>query len=114
METDFPDSNGEEPRRAGLIRRIWSHPFTKILAGVFAIFAIITAVLWHRCGIRGCPDLDQLRGYMPDEASVIVDQDGQEVGKLYLTQRVMVSLDSLPKYVPDAFIAMEDRRFWKH
>jgi penicillin-binding protein 1A len=102
------------PRRAGLIRRIWSNPFTKILAAVFTVFAIGMGFLWHNCGLRGCPDLDRLRGYMPDAASVIVDHQGQEVGKLYLTERVLVSLDSLPKYVPNAFIAMEDRRFWKH
>jgi penicillin-binding protein 1A len=51
---------------------------------------------------------------MPDKASVVLDHTGQEIGKLFLTRRVIVRLDSLPKHVPDAFIAMEDKRFWKH
>ena len=71
-------------------------------------------VLYQRCGVAGCPDVSQLKGYMPDEASVIVDHKGDEIGKLYLTRRVVVPLDTLPEHVPQAFIAMEDRRFYKH
>lgn len=78
--------------------------------GLFLIFGL----MWQRCGFRGCPNVDTLKGYMPDEASTIVDYRGREVGKLFLTRRFIVPLDSLPRHVPDAFIAMEDKRFWKH
>ncbi len=71
-------------------------------------------VLWERCGLRGCPDVGELSGYVPDEASVVLDRDGKELGKLYLVQRVVVPLDSLPDYVPKAFVAIEDRRFYEH
>jgi penicillin-binding protein 1A len=75
---------------------------------------LVMVVLYQRCGIRGCPDVDQLNGYMPDEASIIVDHRGDEIGKLYLTRRIVVPLDTLPEYVPQAFIALEDRRFYDH
>src|SRR5690606_33118803 len=58
--------------------------------------------------------VDSLRGYMPDEASIVVDREGREIAKLYITRRVSVPIDSIPEVVRDAFIAMEDRRFWEH
>lgn len=84
-----------------------------LLIGAGSLFLIL-ALLWQRCGIRGCPDVGTLKGYMPDEASTIVDYRGQEVGKLLLTRRVIIKLDSLPEHVPNAFIAMEDKRFYDH
>ena len=81
---------------------------------VFVLLLAVGAVLWFRCGIAGCPDVDMVRGYMPDEASVILDREGEEVAKLFVTRRVYIGLDSLPKHVGDAFIAIEDQRFWDH
>ena len=86
----------------------------QVILGVGGLGLVVLLVLWHRCGIGGCPDVDTLKGYMPDEASVIVDHKGTEVGKLFLTRRTVIGLDSLPKYVPDAFVAMEDQRFYSH
>ena len=94
--------------------RFWQHPAVKIVAGVAVFVLLVMGFMWQRCGLRGCPDVEQLRGYMPDQASVILDHEGQEVSKLYLTQRVVVGVDSLPEHVPNAFIAMEDKRFYKH
>lgn len=70
--------------------------------------------LWTRCGLEGCPDVVRLRGYVPDEASVLLDRGGEELGHLYRVNRVVVPLDSLPAYLPNAFIAVEDQRFWQH
>jgi 1A family penicillin-binding protein len=84
-------------------------------AGALVAVLVVTAfVLWQRCGIHGCPDVERLRGYMPDEASVVLDRNGEELGKLFVTRRTVVPLDSLPETVPNAFIAIEDQRFWSH
>lgn len=71
-------------------------------------------VLWSRCGLDGCPDVGRLNGYVPDEASLVLDREGGELGHLYRVNRVIVPLDSLPPYVPSAFVAVEDQRFWEH
>lgn len=92
----------------------WIRRHAKALVATAVVLLLIFGVLWQRCGIRGCPDVGKLKGYMPDEASSIVDYRGQEIGKLFLTRRFIVPLDSLPEYVPNAFIAMEDQRFYKH
>jgi len=55
-----------------------------------------------------------LRGYLPEEASQVLDRDGEEVAKLFVTRRVAVGIDSIPSHVQDAFVAIEDKRFWQH
>jgi penicillin-binding protein 1A len=87
----------------------------RVALGVSAgVLLAVMLLLYQRCGIAGCPDVDRLNGYMPDEASSIVDYQGEEIGKLFLTRRTIVPLDTLPKHVPAAFVAMEDRRFYDH
>ncbi|MEX0891672.1 MAG: PBP1A family penicillin-binding protein, partial [Gemmatimonadota bacterium] len=82
--------------------------------GVAVLLFVAATVLYLNCGVRGCPDVNALKGYMPDEASVLLDRDGQEIGKLFVERRFVVGIDSLPEHVPEAFVAMEDRRFWDH
>ncbi len=84
-----------------------------LLVSTLGVLAVLV-LLYQRCGIAGCPDVERLNGYMPDEASSIVDYQGDEIGKLFLTRRTVVPLDTLPKHVPAAFVAMEDRRFYEH
>ena len=90
----------------------------RTLAVGAALFVVVAAVvawfLWERCGLSGCPDVERLDGYVPDEASIVVDRSGAELHKLYRVRRVVVPLDSLPPYVPQAFIAVEDQRFFEH
>jgi penicillin-binding protein 1A len=52
--------------------------------------------------------------FVPENASVVVDRHGVELARLYAVKREIVPLDSLPVYVPQAFIAIEDRRFRNH
>lgn len=48
-------------------------------------------------------------------SSRIYDKDGHEVTKIYDTEnRIAIDIDKVPKHVQDAFIAVEDRNFWRH
>lgn len=47
--------------------------------------------------------------------TVIYDSDGNEIGKLFDDEnRVVVDYNTLPKYLIDAVVAIEDERFWIH
>ncbi|WP_240697384.1 transglycosylase domain-containing protein [Sporolactobacillus sp. THM19-2] len=46
--------------------------------------------------------------------SIIVDQKGQEISRLYAENREPVSLKKIPERVQDAFIVTEDIRFYDH
>jgi penicillin-binding protein 1A len=95
--------------------RVAAAKAVKIAAGTAVAVVVVGLFIWNHCGFRGCPEVKRLNGYVPDRASVLKDRMGAEIGKLFMTrQRVMVRLGELPKYVPVAFVAMEDRRFWEH
>lgn len=52
---------------------------------------------------------------MPAVTSYIYDRDDNELGSLYDEQnRIEISLDEIPPYVQNAFIAIEDERFYEH
>jgi 1A family penicillin-binding protein len=70
--------------------------------------------LYSNCGVGGCPDVRQLTAYQPGGAPVLLDRHGERFADLAPYERVVVSLGSLPPHVPDAFVAVEDRRFWQH
>ena len=91
-------------------RRNWGQIAALAAAGL----VVLVTLLWFRCGLRGCPDVDQLKGYVPGEASIVLDRNGEELTRLLRTRRVAVPLDSLPEYVPAAFVATEDKEFWEH
>jgi penicillin-binding protein 2D len=48
------------------------------------------------------------------QSSLVYARDGTVIGELGHQLRTSVPLASLPAYVPQAFIAVEDRRFYRH
>ncbi|MEK7403385.1 MAG: PBP1A family penicillin-binding protein, partial [Gemmatimonadota bacterium] len=51
---------------------------------------------------------------IPPQTSIIFAADGSMIGEIGKESRFNVPLRSLPKYVPQAFIAVEDQRFYQH
>src|SRR5690625_5993469 len=71
--------------------------FFLILGGGLSLLCGVALwLLWTHCGLEGCPDLRGLTEYVPDQASVVIDREGGELGQLYRVNRVVVPLDSLP------------------
>uniref|UniRef100_UPI00058ADE21 transglycosylase domain-containing protein n=1 Tax=Alkalibacillus haloalkaliphilus TaxID=94136 RepID=UPI00058ADE21 len=48
------------------------------------------------------------------ESTVLETEDGDEVVKLYDENRTYVPLETVPEHVVDAFLAIEDHRFYEH
>lgn len=51
---------------------------------------------------------------LPTQASIVYDRDGNMIGEVGRESRFSVPLRSLPKYVGQAFVAVEDQRFYEH
>lgn len=49
-----------------------------------------------------------------DATTTIETEDGEEIAELYHENRTLVSIDQIPKHVQEAFVAIEDRRFYEH
>ena len=50
----------------------------------------------------------------PAQASVVLSRDGSLIGELGKERRLNIALRTLPKYVGNAFVAVEDKRFYQH
>ena len=50
----------------------------------------------------------------PPQSSLVYARDGSLIGEIGLEWRTSVSIRTLPKYVGEAFIAVEDKRFYQH
>ncbi|HMI54771.1 MAG TPA: PBP1A family penicillin-binding protein [Gemmatimonadaceae bacterium] len=48
------------------------------------------------------------------QASMVLARDGSLIGEIGKEIRTSVSIKSLPKYLPQAFVAVEDHRFYQH
>jgi penicillin-binding protein 1A len=92
-------------RRLGLVALVGLVGFAALLVGW---------VSWVGWVFPTSPDLSRLGAYQPEGAPVILDRHGRELARLHPLERRVVPLASLPAHVPEAFIAVEDRRFYRH
>jgi penicillin-binding protein 1A len=66
------------------------------------------------CGFDMCPSTAEIRAYEPPEGGRVLDRYGKSMGRLQVVRRVNMPLASVPLHVRRAFIATEDRRFYRH
>ncbi|HKP74624.1 MAG TPA: PBP1A family penicillin-binding protein, partial [Longimicrobiaceae bacterium] len=89
----------------------------KILIGLSAfgllLLAAFTWVWFAPCGMGGCAPVSELEQY-ESEGSQLLDMNGRPFAALGTEGRHVVPLDSLPPYLPKAFLAVEDHRFYEH
>ncbi|OUM90323.1 MAG: hypothetical protein BAA01_15850 [Bacillus thermozeamaize] len=91
-------------RKKGRVIRI-----ALLLAVLLAVFSIAGVV------IAGEMMIDETKLTQMSQTSTVYDADGQEIASLYVENRKLIEdFDKVPDYVRDAFIATEDRRFYKH
>jgi penicillin-binding protein 1A len=62
----------------------------------------------------GCPSIAQIMTFEPEQASKLYSHDGRLLAELGIERRTPVSISSLPDYVAQAFVAVEDKRFYEH
>jgi penicillin-binding protein 1A len=89
-----------------------------ILVGFLATVAFGLAFLaaaWSRaCAGNTCPSIEELGGYDPNQASKVYAADGRLITDLGLERRTVIPLAEMSPYVKTAFLATEDKRFYKH
>ncbi len=83
------------------------------LVGAAAALAGIALGTWRNV-CSSCPSVAQIYTYEPKQATKILDHDGALIAELYQERRTPVKLSQLPELVPATFVAVEDRRFYRH
>ena len=61
-----------------------------------------------------CPSIAEIRTFEPQQASKLYSHDGRLLAELGVERRTPVSINALPEYIPQAFVAVEDKRFYNH
>jgi penicillin-binding protein 1A len=97
-------------RKASLRRRA----VVVVLAlGAFGAAALVGA--WTRaCANDACPDINTLEQYDADQTSKLYAADGRLITELGTQRRTVVSLQQMAPTIPQAFLAVEDKRFYEH
>ena len=82
--------------------------------GVLAIWGLIFAVVFFAVFARGLPDTSSLDAIERVPGITYLDRNGVLIAARGSEQSPPIELETLPDYVPAAFIAVEDRRFYHH
>jgi penicillin-binding protein 1A len=93
-------------------RSTWWIAAGAVVLPILALVFVCRA--WDTCGFQGCPDVGALTRRQLEGASLLVDRNGEPFANLLATEPRMVKLASLPPTVREAFLAVEDQRFYKH
>lgn len=86
----------------------------KLALTILAVLLISFAGLLYYI-IDGLPSLEELENPSPSLATIILSEEGEEIGRFYKDEsRVEANIDSLPKHLINALIATEDKKFYDH
>jgi penicillin-binding protein 1A len=84
-----------------------------ILAGASLAF-VLSLWLWIYWGLPRVPDAEALWSLNRQNSITFVDSDGEIIGARGPYYGRRAPLTELPEHVPQAFLAIEDRRFYSH
>ena len=60
------------------------------------------------------PNLSSVAGYNPPQATIIYDRQGRIVDRMFTEDRTVIPLNAMSPFLPKAFVAAEDGRFYEH
>lgn len=99
-----------------ILRENWREarrPLAYLLALLYAT-SLLVGLSWRNCFFSTCPSAESLAVYQPGGAPVLLDRNGEVFADLAPSEREVVPLAALPSHVPQAFLAVEDQRFYEH
>ncbi|EGO62083.1 transglycosylase domain-containing protein [Acetonema longum] len=91
------------------MRRRVQEYISTLLIGTIAVSLISAG-----CSFLGIPSANNLNELQFVEATQVYDIHGNLIAKLFEENRVVVSLQQISPYIPQALIANEDSRFYSH
>jgi penicillin-binding protein 1A len=118
-----PPPSGKPPRRRARSAREDAPPpppppkhkaaWPFVLVMLIGWGVIFGAIYWSHF-LSQLPDVKNLLAAGPSRDVTILDDHGRRIARRGLTQGAVVRAQDLPSHVPNAFIAIEDRRFREH
>ena len=103
---------GKQKEKRGCLSRIFRFFLWLFLLGVLA--AAGGGFALYKWAEGDLPSFSKIADYRPPLVTTVLARDGSVIGQLYRERRFLVTLDQLPKFVPQAFLAVEDDQFYNH
>ena len=109
----------EEPKAENTSKRPKAKTITKVFATITCIIAVIGilggigAIIFANKLLEGKPEFDRAK-LDSQESSVIYDMNGNEIVELGLYLRENIEYDDMPNSLVDAFLSIEDSRYFEH
>ncbi|MBF0338431.1 MAG: PBP1A family penicillin-binding protein [Nitrospirae bacterium] len=99
----------------GTVKRKGTRGIVKWVSG----FVLLASVMGFLGGfvfwtLSDMPRIKQLEEYSPLESSLVYSSDNELLAELFVERRTFVPYYKIPAHVKNAFIAVEDNRFYKH
>ncbi|WNF37576.1 PBP1A family penicillin-binding protein [Bacillaceae bacterium IKA-2] len=87
----------------------------KLIIGtlLFSIISVLSVSIYISIIFAGNYAIDNKKLVM-DATTTLVDGDGEVITKLFVENRQIVAISAVPTHVQDAFVAVEDARFYGH
>ena len=102
----------KKERRPNKKKREWS---TLLLAVLVSIVVLVGAGLaFYFTIVFDLPRLTTLKDYQPYITSEVYSDDEVLIGEFYIEKRTVIPLSQMSRFLPKAFIAAEDARFFEH
>ncbi|NOZ25480.1 MAG: PBP1A family penicillin-binding protein [Nitrospirae bacterium] len=84
-----------------------------IIVGLLGILAgVLSGVVFR--SLSDLPRIEALEEYNPIEASKVYSSSGDVIAEYYVERRTFVPFYRIPDHVKNAFVAIEDERFYRH
>lgn len=100
---------------AGKYQKLIKFLYKGFFGGLASIIIFIIAVNFNFLWLfGGMPSLQELENPKSQEASLIISEDGQEIGKYFRENRNPVEFENLSPVIVNTLMATEDARFTTH
>jgi penicillin-binding protein 1A len=110
---EFKPKQGPARGRVRVSRKEWIFFGLLIPAFIYAFLAGIGIVVLS-VAKKDLPDPVSLQTYKPPLTTKVFDRNDSLIYEFYVERRDPIPLDSMPSQLVEAFIAVEDERFYKH
>jgi penicillin-binding protein 1A len=110
-EREYVPEEDEAPPPAAKPKQPKSWPYIVVL---LLAWGVIGGGVFASHFISELPDTQSLMATGPSRDITILDRHGRLIARNGLVHGVQIDVSQLPSYVPNAFIAIEDRRFRDH
>jgi len=93
----------------------WNHIHcTLFLLGISLLLTVFIGLILYLFILLDIPNLKSIQDYQPKMATLLLDRDNRVVKRIFEENRRVIPLESMPRLLPQAFVAAEDSRFYEH